>query len=511
MQMANTIFGDGVRVVSASYTGDSRSSAIYSNGDSTSPEATPSNTGVILSTGRADDFTNSSSWFNSDPNQSASTSTNTRGVDNNAQFNAAVGTNTYDASWLDVDFVPDGNVMTVSFVFASEEYPEYAGSIYNDMFVVWVNGAPVDLSIGNGDTSVTNVSGINNMNLYVSNTGDQYNTEMDGFTITMTLTLPVNPGELNSVRFGIADVTDSNYDSSVLIAADSVQTMLVAGDDVVNMFPDQTRTFDVLSNDVNNTGGTLTITAINGVPVSVGDTVTLPSGEQVTLNADGTLTFVTDSDGDSVSLTYEVTSSTGATDVGFITIGTVPCFVAGTMIATQDGLRPIETLQPGDLVLTEDDGPQPLRWIGTRTVAAQDNFAPIEISANTFGAHGALRLSPQHRILMRDPLAEMLFGNTEVLIAAKDLVNGTSVRVAAGGDVTYVHILFDRHQVVRAEGLATESFLPGPQALGAMEEAVQNEIFALFPDLAATPESYPAARPMLRSFEAQLLRGSKAA
>lgn len=276
MQMANTIFGDGVRVVSASYTGDSRSSAIYSNGDSTSPEATPSNTGVILSTGRADDFTNSSSWFNSDPNQSASTSTNTRGVDNNAQFNAAVGTNTYDASWLDVDFVPDGNVMTVSFVFASEEYPEYAGSIYNDMFVVWVNGAPVDLSIGNGDTSVTNVSGINNMNLYVSNTGDQYNTEMDGFTITMTLTLPVNPGELNSVRFGIADVTDSNYDSSVLIAADSVQTMLVAGDDVVNMFPDQTRTFDVLSNDVNNTGGTLTITAINGVPVSVGDTVTLP-------------------------------------------------------------------------------------------------------------------------------------------------------------------------------------------------------------------------------------------
>lgn len=123
----------------------------------------------------------------------------------------------------------------------------------------------------------------------------------------------------------------------------------------------------------------------------------------MTLNADGTLTFVTDSDGDSVSLTYEVTSSTGATDVGFITIGTVPCFVAGTMIATQDGLRPIETLQPGDLVLTEDDGPQPLRWIGTRTVAAQENFAPIEISANTFGAHGALRLSPQHRILMRDP------------------------------------------------------------------------------------------------------------
>lgn len=505
--MANTIFGDGVTVMNATYTGDSRSAAIYSKGDQRSPDATPGDTGVILSTGRVADFTQS----NGDPNRSTATTTDTYGIDNDAQFNAAVGARTYDAAWLDVDFIPTGNVMTVSFVFASDEYPEYAGSVFNDMFVVWVNGAPINMSVGNGSTSVGNVSSINNVNLYHANTNDQHNTEMDGFTVTMTLTLPVNTGVLNSIRFGIADVTDSNYDSSVLIAADSVQTMLVAEDDVVQMFPNQSRTFDVMGNDINNTCGTLTITAINGVSVQPGQTVALASGEKVTLNADGTLTFVTDGDTDTVSLTYDITSSTGATDVGFITIGTVPCFVAGTLIATPDGMRQIETLEPGDMVLTEDDGPQPLRWIGTTTVAAEGIFAPIEIAAATFGDHSTLRLSPQHRVLMRDPLAEMMFGNAEVLIAAKDLVNGETVRVIEGGTVAYVHILFDRHQVIRAEGLAAETFLPGPQIMDAMEKAAQTEILSLFPELSETFENYPAARPMLRGFEARLLTAGQAA
>ncbi|MDX1822825.1 MAG: choice-of-anchor L domain-containing protein, partial [Paracoccaceae bacterium] len=62
-QMANEIFGDGVTVVSASYTGDSRSSGVYSNGDAISGFVTPGNTGVILSTGRATDFTNTASGF----------------------------------------------------------------------------------------------------------------------------------------------------------------------------------------------------------------------------------------------------------------------------------------------------------------------------------------------------------------------------------------------------------------------------------------------------------------
>jgi len=213
MQMANAIFGDGVTVVSASYTGDKDSSAIYSNGDARSPDATPGDTGVILSTGDAKSFTQSSG----DPNRATNTSTNTSGVNNNSDFNALAGTSTYDASWLDVDFVPTGNVMTMQFSFSSEEYPEYINSAYNDVFGVWVNGSHVPISVGNGTTSVTNINGANNANLVVSNTGDAYNTEMDGFTITMTLTVPVNVGVVNSIRIGVADATDSNYDSNVLI------------------------------------------------------------------------------------------------------------------------------------------------------------------------------------------------------------------------------------------------------------------------------------------------------
>lgn len=508
LEMAETIFGDGVTVLSATYTGDRRASAIYSNGDALSPEATPADTGVILSTGYAASFTQSSG----DPNRSTQTSTNTSGVDNNADFNAIAGTNTYDAAYLDVSFVPTGDTMTISFTFASEEYPEYTSSIYNDIVGVWVNGSYVSLGIGDGNTSVTNVNDASNENLYISNTGDQYNTEMDGFTVTMTLTFSVIPNTTNTIRIGIADASDSSYDSAILIAADSAQTVLIAADDSIAMGVNKVRTLDVLGNDSNTTGGTLSITAINGIAVNPGDTVTLTTGQQITLNPDGTLGIASDGDEETVNFTYEVTSSTGQSDTGLVTLS-VPCFTVGTKIATPDGPRPVESLRPGDLVLTQDEGAQPLRWIGHRQVPAQGRFAPIRIARNTFGQHGALTVSPQHRVLMRDARAELMFDAPEVLVAAKDLVDGARVRRIEGGMVSYVHLLFDRHQVVFAEGLATESFLPGPQVLGAMEAAVQDEICTLFPELdPETGAGYgAAARPALRSYEARLLTRARAA
>jgi hypothetical protein len=511
IQMANAIFGNGVTVVGASYTGDNRSSAIYSNGDALSPFATPGDTGVILSTGLASSFTQSSG----DPNRSSSTSTNTSGPNNNAQFNALAGASTYDASILDVDFIPTGNVMTMQFTFSSEEYPEYSNTQYNDIVGVWINGTLVPLSAGNGNVAVGNVNQTSSSNLYVDNTGDQYNTEMDGFTLTMTLTIPVIPGVVNSIRIGIADVSDSSYDSNLLIAGDSVQTTLVAIADQKTMSINQTKTLDVLANDVNNTGGVLTITHINGIAVTAGQSVTLPSGDVVTLNANGTLTITTDNDADNVNFTYEMQSSTGGTGTGMVTINTVPCFVAGTRIKTPDGDTLVETLHPGDMVITHDDGPQPVRWIGRRLVAARGRLAPIHIDAGTFGDHRALLLSPQHRVLIRDGMAELLFGEPEVLVAAKDLVNDTTVRRIEGGWVEYVHILFDRHQVVYSHGLPTESFLPGPQVGKAMDRDVMDEICTIFPELdLETGAGYsPAARRALRAYEARLLldRGTLAA
>jgi len=522
LNMAQTIFGEGVTVVSASYSGDNRSSGIYTNGDTVSPGVTPGDTGVMLSTGDLRDFTNpaGSTWWGgqNQANQSGSTSSDMRnGIDNDPGFNAIAGTGTYDASFLDMDFIPTGDMMTLQFVFASEEYPEYAGSIYNDIVGVWVNGQFVELAVGNGQTAVGNVNQASNENLYVDNTGSQYNTEMDGFTVTMTLKMPVIAGEVNSIRIGIADATDAQYDSTLLIAGGSAQTALIANDDAVNVAPGGTKTVDVLANDQGPGNATLTITHINGIAVNAGDSVTLTTGQVVTLNGDGTFTIAADTDEESVNFAYTVAAANGGglTDSAFVTINSVPCFVAGTLIATPEGEVAVECLRPGDLVLTHDHGPQPLRWIGKRRVAATGSHAPIRIAPNTFGAHRELLVSPLHRVLIRDALAELLFGEGEVLVAAKDLVNDLTVRPMEGGEVDYVHILFDSHEVVFSEGLATESFLPGPQITRSFEREILAEIVSIFPELDPdTGAGYSAAaRRTLRAYEARLLfgRGAEAA
>jgi hypothetical protein len=225
------------------------------------------------------------------------------------------------------------------------------------------------------------------------------------------------------------------------------------------------------------------------------------------LNADGSINLVGDGDTEDFNFTYTIDNGTN-TDIGVVNVSSIPCFVAGTLIATPDGQRPVETLCLGDMVVTKDDGPQPLRWMGSRTVEAQDNFAPIRIRANTFGQHDELLVSPEHRVLIRDSVAELLFGEQEVLVAAKDLVNDRSVTRRVGGQVTYVHLMFDRHQVVYSEGLATESFLPGPQTTKSFERAIVDEICTLFPEIDPdTGLGYsPAARRVLKHFEAKLLR-----
>ncbi len=508
LDMAQTIFGEGVTVVSASYSGDNRSSGIYSNGDTVSPGVTPGDTGVMLSTGNLRDFTNN----RGEANQSGSTSSDMRnGIDNNADFNALAGTRTYDASFLDVDFIPTGDEMTLQFVFASDEYPEYAGSIYNDIVGVWVNGEVVELAVGNGQTAVGNVNQTSNENLYVSNTSSQFNTEMDGFTVTMTLKMPVIEGEVNSIRIGIADATDTQYDSTLLIAGGSAQTALIANDDATTVGLGGTTTLDVLANDQGPGNATLTITHINGIAVNAGDSITLTTGQVVTLNVDGTFTINADGDEESVNFSYTVATGNGGglSDSAFVTINSVPCFVAGTLIATPHGEVSVENLQPGDLVMTHDHGPQPLRWIGRRRVQASGSHAPIRIAPDTFGAHRELLVSPLHRVLIRDALAELLFGEGEVLVAAKDLVNDHSVRRVEGGEVEYVHILFDAHEVVISEGLATESFLPGPQTSRSFEREIVEEIISIFPELDPdTGAGYSsAARRTLRAYEARLLFG----
>lgn len=184
----------------------------------------------------------------------------------------------------------------------------------------------------------------------------------------------------------------------------------------------------------------------------------------------------------------------------------IACFTAGTLIETDQDPVAIETLRPGDRVRTRDAGLQPLRWIGQRAVCGQGRHAPVRISQGTLGAQRDILISPQHRLLVRGWHAELLFGEPEVLVAAKALVNGRTVHRARVDRVAYVHLLFDAHQIVETEGLLSESFLPGPYILDHFEARTQAEVLQLFPQLACGADAYGrAARPICTGQEAALL------
>ncbi|HEY6918496.1 MAG TPA: choice-of-anchor L domain-containing protein, partial [Tabrizicola sp.] len=168
MQLAEAMFGTGIQIVSATYTGDPASAGIYTQGDTIAPEVTPADSGVILSTGRVVDFTNSSG----DVNVLSSTTTDTAGVDGDAGLNEIAGAPTFDGAIFQADFIPAGSTLTMQITFSSEEYLEYVGSGFNDAVGVWVNGQKALLTVGDGDISINNINPTKNGNLYVDNAND---------------------------------------------------------------------------------------------------------------------------------------------------------------------------------------------------------------------------------------------------------------------------------------------------------------------------------------------------
>ncbi len=182
------------------------------------------------------------------------------------------------------------------------------------------------------------------------------------------------------------------------------------------------------------------------------------------------------------------------------------CFARGAMIACPDGPRAIENLQAGDLVLTMDNGAQPIRWIGRRTMAAIGKFAPVRIRAGVLGAQETLEVSPQHRILLQGAEVELQFACPQVFAAATHLVDGDGVSVREGGEVEYFHLLFDEHQIVWANGVASESLFLGKTGMASLDDDSIAEIQTMFPELdLASGQGYESARPVLKSFEASLL------
>jgi hypothetical protein len=181
-----------------------------------------------------------------------------------------------------------------------------------------------------------------------------------------------------------------------------------------------------------------------------------------------------------------------------------PCFTPGTRVTTHRGELPVELLAAGDRVVTRDNGIQTVRWVGRTQMSLQDfqanpHLLPVFIRQGAFGRglpERDMRVSPNHRILMTHPRGTRRFAEPEVLVAAKNLAQ-QGVHTVQSSGTTYLHFLCDRHEVVLADGIWTESFQPGDQSLKGIGNAQRLEILELFPELktAAGQRAYAAARP----------------
>lgn len=172
---------------------------------------------------------------------------------------------------------------------------------------------------------------------------------------------------------------------------------------------------------------------------------------------------------------------------------TVPCLTAGTLIQTSKGPVPVEALCVGDLVRTKDNGMQPIRWIGSRSiplpigVADPTNLHPVRIQAGAMG-HGLptrdILVSRQHRMLVSSKIVERMFGSESVLIPAIKLTILPNIHLETEvAEVTYFHLLFDQHEVIYAEDAPTESLLIGTEAMAALPFHARREIKLIFPEL----------------------------
>ncbi|MFD2739397.1 Hint domain-containing protein [Sulfitobacter aestuarii] len=193
----------------------------------------------------------------------------------------------------------------------------------------------------------------------------------------------------------------------------------------------------------------------------------------------------------------------------------IPCFTPGTRIATPQGERRVEELQVGDRVITRDNGIQRIRWAGARALsgaelAAAEHLRPVLIQKGALGNNLPERdmlVSPNHRVLVANDRTALYFEEREVLVAAKHLTGMAGIDIVEVSQTTYIHIMFDQHEVILSDGAWTESFQPGDLSLAGIGDEQRGEILELFPELATMDgiNQYASARRSLKKHEARLL------
>ena len=371
--------------------------------------------------------------------------------------------------------------------------------------MIWRNdGKPViafdDINMGTGDDSVSLFrSAFNTINMGAGN---------DTLILELSAGRSVNMGGGDDlVRLG-GNPTATLSDAELAQKCGAPQMVIDGGNgiDTLNLQGDWTVTLSSgnVVIDMNNNGvadaGDITTSVFNSG--NANRIVSLPSVLH------GTVSFGTITLADGSTLPSQVTFS------NFEAINAV-CFTAGTLIGTARGTLKIEDLREGDLVQTRN-GLKALRWIGKRRLDAVDlranpKLLPVVVPAGAFGnglPKRDISFSPQHRVLIRSAIAERMFGSAEVLVPVKQLVGYAGIDIQGDAqNVTYFHLMFDKHEIVSVEGIEAESLYPGKQAMSFLSQDQLTELRAIFPDFDTMCEAdtLETAVPFLKGREARSL------
>ncbi|WP_162784698.1 Hint domain-containing protein [Paracoccus suum] len=171
------------------------------------------------------------------------------------------------------------------------------------------------------------------------------------------------------------------------------------------------------------------------------------------------------------------------------------CFTADSLILMADGTeRRAGDINVGDMIATVDNGARPVRWVGKTVVAGAElehfpSWKPVIIRAGALGGGlpaSDLQVSQLHRVVVRGAVARQHFDSNEVLVAARFLTALDGVEIVEDAShVDYVHFMFDRHEIITANGVQSESFCVSPLSRNQVGAAQLVELEAFFPDLAA--------------------------
>lgn len=215
IELAESIVGDGISISSVTYTGAPEAAGVFTESDDS---VFGFNSGLILSSGSVDSIVGSNT---------ASGTTDGFSTAGDADLEALSGGITNDAAVLEFIFVPDSSPVFISYVFGSEEYNEFVGTTFNDVFGFFINGvncAIVDDGANQVPVSINTINNSSQSTFYRDNTDQSIETQMDGLTTTLVCEAEVNPGIDNTLKLAIADTGDTTRNSWVLVSASSVTT-----------------------------------------------------------------------------------------------------------------------------------------------------------------------------------------------------------------------------------------------------------------------------------------------